>query len=110
MSRGICELARDLFGVALSTGAADAIGDLVATEPPPRTPLLDTELAAAPTAPLRVVIDDLIDLILRPRLPPRTPMPRLPACLAMLTLPTHQLLGPCPCLPPPLRSRLRRIR
>jgi hypothetical protein len=40
--------------------------DLMATEPPPRLLLGASELATAPATRVRVVIDDLIDLILRP--------------------------------------------
>ena len=83
--------------------------DLVATEPPLRTPLLGGELTTAPTTRIREVIDDLIDLILRPQHATRTAMPRLPASLALLALPAHQLLRPRPRLRPPLRPRLRRI-
>jgi hypothetical protein len=35
------------------------LGDLVASEPPPRAPLLTGELAAAPAARIPEVIDDL---------------------------------------------------
>jgi hypothetical protein len=40
------------------------LGNLVATEPPARTALLSYELAAAPAARIRVVIDDLINPML----------------------------------------------
>ena len=73
-------------------------------------PLLGSELATAPAARIRIVIDDLIDLILGPQLATRTPMPRLPASLALLALPAHQLLRLRARLRPPLRPRLRRIR
>jgi hypothetical protein len=62
------------------------LADLVASKPPLRTPLLGTEPAAAPTTRLRIVIDDLIELILRPQLTARTLMPRLPTRLTLLTL------------------------
>jgi hypothetical protein len=55
--------------------------DLVATEPPSGLLLLGGELAAAPPARLRVVIDDLIDLILGTQIATRAPMPRLPPAL-----------------------------
>src|SRR5204863_5690544 len=84
--------------------------DLMATEPPSRPTLILTEPAAAPTTPVRVVIDDLIHLILRPQLATRTPMPRLTACLALLASSAHQRLRLCARLRPPLRPRLRRIR
>ena len=65
--------------------------------------LLLGEPMPATTARLRVVIDDLIDLILRLELAPRTRMPGLPARLAPLTLPRAQLLRLRPRLRPPLR-------
>jgi hypothetical protein len=86
------------------------LSDLMTTEPPPRTPLLGGELAAAPATRIRVVIDDLINLILRPQLATRTPMPRLTARLALLALPAHQFLGLRARFRSPLRPRLRRIR
>ena len=85
------------------------LSDLVATEPPPRAPLPHAEPAAAPTARLRIVIDDLINLILGTQLATRTPMARLTARLALPTLAAHQLLGLRARLRPPLRTRLRRI-
>ena len=48
----------------------------MATEPPTRAALLFTEPMPASTARVRVVIDDLIDLILGPQLTTRTRMPR----------------------------------
>ena len=86
------------------------LSDLMATEPPPRTPLLRRELAAAPTARLRIVIDDLVYLILGTQLATCTPVTRLTARLALPTLAAHQLLGLRAHLRPPLRTRLRRIR
>jgi hypothetical protein len=83
--------------------------ELMATEPPPRMPLLGGKLAATPAARLRIVIDDLIHLILRPEPAPRAPMPRLTAHLALLTLPAHQLLSLRARRRPPLSPRLRRI-
>jgi len=85
------------------------LADLVATEPPPRAPLPDSELASASAARIRIVIDDLIDLILGLELPTRTPMAWLPTSLTLLALAAHQLLGLRPRLRPPLRPRLRRI-
>ena len=89
------------MGAMLGPDHADRrqLGDLMATEPPLRAPLLGGERAAAPTARVRVVIDDLIDLILGTELATRTPMPRLPAGLALLALPPRQLLR--------LRARFR---
>jgi hypothetical protein len=75
------------------------LGDLVATEPPPRAPLPAGERATAPAARIREVIDDLINPILRTKLATRTPMPRLPAGRSLLALPPRQLLR--------LRSRFR---
>src|SRR4051794_41605503 len=80
------------------------LGDLVATEPPLGLQLPGRELTATPAARLRVVIDDLIDLILRAQLATGTAMPRLPTRLAPLALPAHQLLGLRPRLRPPLRA------
>jgi hypothetical protein len=62
------------------------LSDLVATEPPARATLPVIEPAAAPTACIRVVIDDPIDLILGPQLAAGTLMPRLTASPAALTL------------------------
>ena len=56
----------------------------MATEPPPRALLLGSELAPAPATRIRVVIDDLINLILGPQPATRTPVPRLTASLAPL--------------------------
>ena len=84
------------------------LSDLVATEPPLRAPLPGGELAPAPAARIREVIDDLINLILRPELAARTPMPRLPAS-PTLALPPRQLLRRRAGLRPPLLTRLRRI-
>src|SRR5438128_511198 len=81
--------------------------DLVAPEPPPRLALIVSELAAAPTTSIRIVIDDLIDLILRRQLPPRAAMPRL---ATSLTLSTQQLLSLRPGLRPTLLTSLRQIR
>jgi hypothetical protein len=72
----------------LRLGHADRrqLGDLVATESPTGRALLLAEPAPAPATHLRVVINDLIDLILRPQLTTRTRAPRLTAGLAPLTL------------------------
>jgi hypothetical protein len=74
----------------------------MATEPPTRTVLLRHEPITAPSARIRVVIDDLIDLILGLQLASRTPMPRLRPGLAPLPVPTLQLL----CLLPRFRAAL----
>ncbi len=82
-----------LMGAMLGPPHADRwqLGDLVAAEPPLRTPLLAGELVAAPAARIREVIDDLINLILRTKLATHTPMPRLPARRSLLALPPRQL-------------------
>jgi hypothetical protein len=82
---------------------------LVATEPPLRPALPVGKRVSAPATRIRVVIDDLIDLILRLQLATRTAMPRLPTSLAPLTLPPRKLLGLRARLRPPLLTRLRRI-
>jgi hypothetical protein len=53
--------------------------DLVAAEPATRPTLVKRELAAAPATSIRVMIDDLIDLILRLQRSTRAATPRLPA-------------------------------
>ena len=53
------------------------LGNLMATEPPPRALLLIGELASAPATRIGVVIDDLINLVLRPR---SRPAPGCPGC------------------------------
>ncbi len=85
------------------------LSDLTATEPPPGPPLVRGELATTPAARLRIVVDDLIDLIGGTQLATRTPMPGLTASLTLLALPAHQLLGFRSCLRTPLRPGLRRI-
>ena len=77
--------------------------DLVTTEPATPRALLHRKLTSAPTALhreltpastalLRIVIDDLIDLILRLQIAPRTTMPGLTARLTPLTFLARQLL------------------
>ena len=61
------------------------------TEPATQRALLLGETIAATTAHIRIVIDDLIDLILGLELATRTPMPRLRARLTLLPLPTLEL-------------------
>jgi hypothetical protein len=85
------------------------LGALVATESPTRTALPVVEPTPAPTARIRIVIDDLINVVLGPQFTPRTPMPRLATSLTLLALPTHQLLRPRARLRPSLSPRLRRI-
>ena len=79
------------------------------TEPATRTALLLGEPIAATTARIRIVIDDLIDLILGLELATRTPMPGLSPRLAALPLPTLELLRLRPRLRAALLARLRRI-
>src|ERR1700733_12906233 len=83
--------------------------DLMAAEPAARPALLPIEPMSASATRLRIVIDDLIDLILGFELATRAGMPLLPTGLATPAFPAHQLLGLRPGLRPPLRSRLRRI-
>ena len=103
--------AAQLVRAMLGPGHADRrqLGDLVAAEPPTRPALLLAEPMPAPATRVRVVIDDLIDLILGPQLTTGTPMPRLPTSRSPLTLPPHKLLRFRARLSPPLRTRLRRI-
>ena len=76
--------------------------DLVAAEPSGRRALLLAEPMPASTARIRVVIDDLIDLILGTQLATGTRVPRLPTSRAALTVP-HQFLRLRARLRPPLR-------
>ena len=85
------------------------LADLVATKPPARPALPTIKPTPASITPIRIVIDDLIDLILGPQLTTRTPMPGLPTSLASLAIPAQQLLGFRTRLRPPLRPRLGRI-
>jgi len=67
---------------------------LVTTEPATLTALVHRELAAATTARLRVVGDDLIDLILGRVFASRTQVSILGAGLALgIAPPSQQLLG-----------------
>ena len=72
--------AAQLMGAMLGHDHADRrqLAHLVATEPPARPALLFIEPMPAAAARVRVVIDDLIDLILRLELATRAPMPGLP--------------------------------
>jgi len=99
------------MGAMLGRDHADRrqLADLVATEPPARPALRLIEPTPASATRIRVVIDDLIHLILRPQLSTRTPMPSLPTSLTALAFAAHQLLGLRASLRPPLRPRLRRI-
>jgi hypothetical protein len=55
--------------------------------PATRPPLGLAQLAAAPATSIRIMIDDLIDLILGRELATGATMPRLPTGLALLALP-----------------------
>jgi hypothetical protein len=59
------------------------LNNLVATEPSLRAPLPVAKRVTAPTARIRVVIDDLIDLILRLQFATGTPMTGLPTSLTL---------------------------
>ncbi len=113
LSAGSCQTVptAQLVRAVLAHDHADRwqLGDLVTTEPPARPTLPNNELASASAARIRVVIDDLIDLILGPQLTTRTPMPALPPSLATLAFPTHQFLRLRLGLRPALRPRLGRI-
>jgi hypothetical protein len=81
-------------GAVLDEQRADRrqLGDLVAPEAPSETALILTELMPASTARLRIVRDDLIDLILAsqpaapPGWPPCAPALRSTPCLASSSL------------------------
>jgi hypothetical protein len=83
--------------------------DLVAAEPATRSTLAGGELAAAPPTGVRIVIDDLIDLVLRRKLTARTRVPRLAASLALGALAPQQRLRLRARLRTPLLTRLGRI-
>jgi hypothetical protein len=85
------------------------LSDLMATEPAIGPALIERELAAATTASVRVVIDDLIDLVLGSELATRTAMQILPARLALDAILGQQLLRLRARLRTPLLTRLRRI-
>ena len=103
--------AAQLMSAMLGQDHADRrqLAHLVAAEPPARTALPSSNRAPASATRLRIVIDDLIHLILRLEIATRTLMPGLPASLATLALPAHQLFGLRTRLRPPLRARLGRI-
>ena len=83
--------------------------NLMTPEPATRLALIVGELVTAPPADVRVVLDDLIDLILRSELAARAPMPLLSARLALGALPGQQLLRLRTRLRTPLLTRLRRV-
>jgi hypothetical protein len=62
------------------------LSDLMATEPSARPALLWSEPMPATATRIRVVIDDLIDLILGRELATHAPMPRLTASPTPLSL------------------------
>jgi hypothetical protein len=80
--------------------------ELVTSEATRRPAFVGHELAPTAAANIRIVIDDLIELVLRPELAARALMPRLPTRLALAA---QQLLGLRPGLRPPLLTRLGRI-
>lgn len=86
------------------------LAHLMAPEPATRPALILGELTPATTAPLWVVRDDLIDLILGRKPSSSAPMALLPARLALRALPGQQLLRLRASLRPPLLTGLRRIR
>ena len=81
----------------------------MATKPSLGTALPVGELATTPATRIRIVIDDLINLILRLQIATRARMTPLPTRPAALTLPACKLLGLRPRLRAPLLTRLRRI-
>ena len=81
----------------------------MATKPSLGSALPVGELATTPATRIRIVIDDLINLILQLQIATRARMTPLPTRLAALTLPACKLLGPRPRLCAPLLTRLRRI-
>jgi hypothetical protein len=105
---GLCATARAAQAVRAVLGQDHArrrqLGDLVAPEAMRRNPLPRGELVPAPAAAVGIVIDDLIDLILRRELATRAAMTALPARL------TQHLLGLHPRLRTALLTRRRRIR
>ena len=82
---------------------------LVAPEPAIRPALILAELVTTTAAAVRVVLDDLIDLILRRELTARSSMALLRARLALGALLGQQLLRLRARLRPPLLTRLGRI-
>ena len=103
--------AAQLMGAMLGHDHADRrqLSDLAATEPSARTALLIIKPPPASATRVWVVIDDLIHLILRFEIAPRTLVPGLPTLRSALALPAHQLFGLRTGLRPPLRARLGRI-
>ena len=86
------------------------LSDLMATERPTRPTRVITETLPAAIAHRRIVIDDLINPILRLEFATRATVTLLPAGLAPLpTSATRQLLRLLPSFRPALRPRLRRI-
>src|SRR6266511_5266064 len=85
------------------------LSQLVATRTPTGCTLLLAELVPAARAALRVVIDDLIDLILGKQLAAGPPMAGLTTRAATLSIRLHQRLRLRPRLRPALLARLRRI-
>jgi hypothetical protein len=86
------------------------LGDLVAPEPAAGPLLMLAELMPAAATRLRVVRDDLIDLILACQPTARSTMAFLPAGPALGAVLGQQLPGLRARLSTPLLTRLRRIR
>src|SRR5439155_338189 len=85
------------------------LGLLAAPEAARGLALLGAEAMAAAAAGLRVVVDDLVDPLLRGKLAARAAVPRLPARLA-LTLPFRPRLRLLARLRAPLPTRARKRR
>ncbi len=87
------------------------LGDLVARGAPRPNPLGLGELAPTATARDGIVIDDLIELVLRGQLAPRPATAGLAARLALnpIAVGLRPLLGLSPRLRAPLLAGLRRI-
>jgi hypothetical protein len=93
-----------------STADRRQLGDLVAPEPAAGPLLMLAELMPAAATRLRVVRDDLIDLILACQPTARSTMAFLPAGPALGTVLGQQLPGLRARLSTPLLTRLRQIR
>ena len=85
------------------------LGDLTTPRPPGGQLLLLAELAPAAPAAVRIVVDELVNLVLRRQRTTGALMPGLAASTPPLPIPREQLLRLRPRLRPPLLTRLRRI-
>jgi hypothetical protein len=86
------------------------LGELMAAEPARRPALVDRKLATASAASIGIVIDDLVDLVLRREFPTRAAMSRLTARRARRALPAQHLLRSRTRLRTTLLARLGRVR